>query len=164
MSQGNFQNAQNSQTLPQSSSQAVTTDPIRRISDLESLVEYLHSHIKQLESQLNQCVTSGRQTQSTVSKLEYGQQRLLNYTRTLEDYCLELDVSIRKRHMILTGIPEDPSEEPTSVEELDNENNSSATHKIALNTLLAIHDTLIFEDIDCAYHIGKKGTSPDQFL
>lgn len=118
------------------------TDPVKRISDLENSVEYLR----------------------TVSKLEQGQQRLLDYTRTLEDYCLELDVSVHKRHLILTGIPEDPTEEPINVDELDNENNANATHKIALGTLLSIHDTLVYEDIDCAYRIGKKSAKARPIL
>lgn len=109
-------------------------------------------------------ITFRRQTQSTVSKLEQGQQRLLNYTRTLEDCCLALDVSIRKRHLILTGITEDPTEEPGSAEELDNENNANATHKIALNTLLAIHDTLVYDDIGCAYRMGKKSAKARPIL
>lgn len=147
-------------TQPMVQSMGVSTppvEPIRRIADLEQSVEYLSSHIKQLETQIQTCVKNDKRTCESIFKLELGQRRLFHYTRTLEDYCLELDVTLRKKHLIITGIAEDPSENTPNEQNVDVENNLLATQNVVFKSLSAIHDTLNFDEIDCAYRIGKKG-------
>lgn len=149
---------------PMSMSQSTPSiDPVRRIADLEQSVDFLSSHIKQLQSQMQSCLTNEKRTHESISRLELGQRRLIHYTRTLEDYCLELDVSLRKKHLIVTGVPEDPSENPTE-QNLESEDNSLATQNVAFKWLMVIHDTLTFDEIDCAYRIGRKGTNSRSIL
>lgn len=79
------------------------------------------------------------------------------------DDCLELDVSIRKKHLIITGITEDASENAVQSDKPDSESNLLATQNVAFKALSAIHDTLSFDEIDCAYWIERKGQNPDLF-
>lgn len=73
-------------------------------------------------------------------------------------------MSIRKKHLILTGIPEDDSEQKSVADTSEGETDQFATHRVALKTLASIHDVLIFDDIDCAYRIGRKGAKPRPIL
>lgn len=131
-----------------------------RFSDLEQSVEHLSSYIKQLDTQLSNCVNSNKQMAQAISRLEVGQRCLLNYTRMLEDYCLELDVSMHKKTFNVTGIPEEANEYISNTENPDSESGSIATQNVIFNKLSQIHDTLTFDDIDCAICIGRKGTKP----
>lgn len=140
--------------------------PADKLSEMGNAIDLLNQHIKKLESQVNTCLNNDKITASILARLEAGQKRLLNYTRTLEDYCLELDVTIKKKHIILTGVPEDVSEQKslTDNSEGEGEIDQFATHRVALKTLVSIHDTLTFDDIDCAYRIGRKGNKPRPIL
>lgn len=91
----------------------------------------------------------------------------------LEKYCLELDVNIRKKHLILTGIDETPAQSNYGkTRPVDDEGNEMETEdsgynptlSIVFDTLHAIHDTLLIEDLDVAYRLGKKGPNPRPVL
>lgn len=145
-------------------SQLNQNNPTDKFSAMESSIEYLHNHIRHLETQVATCVKNDKITAAILSRLETGQKRLLNYTRTLEDYCLELDVLLRKKHLIVSGIPEDPTEIKSTTENLEAEFDQLATHRVVLKTLVQIHDILTFDDIDCAYRIGRRGTNAQPIL
>lgn len=49
------------------------SDPARRISDLENSVEHLSSHIKHLESIIQNCVKNDKRTSDSIQRLEIGQ-------------------------------------------------------------------------------------------
>lgn len=141
-----------------------TQPPFDKIPEMASAIDSLKTQIKNLESQITICWNNDKVTESVLARLEAGQKRLLNYTRTLEEYCLELDVTIRKKHLILTGIPEDISEQNSVTDNSEGETDPYATHRVALKTLVSIHDILNFDDIDCAYRLGRKGTKPRPIL
>lgn len=120
------------------------------------------------------CLETEKCTAAALARLEYDHTLLTNYAKSLEEYCLEIHLGLRKKHLILTGIPESPEEiantypksrsaeaKTDNPENAINENadeliQSNGTHEVALDTLVNIHDTLVYEDIDIAYRIGKK--------
>lgn len=134
------------------------------MADTANAIEALNAHVKKLEEQVNICLNNDRVTAAVLARLEAGQKRLLNYTRTLEDYCLELDMSVRKKHLILTGIPEDASEQISAADGSEVELDQYATHRVTLKVLTSINDVLILDDIDCAYRIGRKGVKARPIL
>lgn len=134
------------------------------MTETAKAIEELNAHIKKLEAQVNICLNNDRVTAAVLARLEAGQKRLLNYTKTLDDYCLEVDMSVRKKHLILTGIPEEASEQTSAADDSEGEPDLYATHRVALKVLASIHDVLIVDDIDCAYRIGRKGTKPRPIL
>lgn len=100
----------------------------RRVSDLEQSLQFQNSHVKQLETQMAKCLETEKHTATALARLEYDHSLLSNYTKSLEEYCLEIDLGLRKKHLILTGIPESPEENiyprpRTTVSELDNPEN-----------------------------------------
>lgn len=147
-----------------------------RVSELEQTTNFQGSHIEQLQTQISRCLTIEKNTATVLAKLEHEHSVLSNYTRSLEEYCLELDVGLRKKHLILTGILESDEElnrrprpdlDPDNPvnDEADEQIVSNHTHEIAFESLSAIHDTLTHEDIDLAYRIGrKKGDAPRPIL
>lgn len=152
-----------------------------RVSELEETTSFQGSHIAQLQSQISKCLATEKNTATVLTKLEHEYFVLTNYTKSLEEYCLEIDVGLRKKHLILTGIPESdeelnahrksrPDSDPDNPEHLDNEEAdeqivSNHTHEVAFERLSVIHDTLAHGDIDLAYRIGrKKGETPRPIL
>lgn len=133
---------------------------------------------EQLQTQMTKCLATEKRTASILSKLEHDHFVLSNYTRSLEEYCLEIDVGQRKKHLILTGIPEtneemdkrptpdpDNPDTPAKTDEADKQLVSNHTREVVLETLSIIHDTLTHDDIDIAYRIGrKKGDAPRPIL
>lgn len=147
-----------------------------RVAEHEQASNFQASHIEQLQTQISRCLTTEKNTALILAKLEYEHSVLTNYTRSLEEYCLEIDVGQRKKHLILTGIPETNEEfdrrpgsnsNPDDLENADADEQlvSNYTHEVVLETLSIIHDTLTHEDIDLAYRIGrKKGDAPRPIL
>lgn len=149
----------------------------RRVSELEQSLQFQSAQVKQLETQMLKWIDTEKRTASALARLKFEHSSLNNYAKSLEEYCLEIDMGLRKKHLILTGIPESPEEntnfptrpkpsnsDPDNPENLNDDvdadelNQANGTHEIALDTLANIHDTLVFEDIDLAYRIGKKKT------
>lgn len=81
-----------------------------RISDLEKNIEYYTGHVTLLEKQISKCIQNERSTVTALVRLESNYVSLCNYSNSLEDYCLELDIGSRKKHLMLTGIPETEEE------------------------------------------------------
>lgn len=109
----------------------------------------------------------------TLSNLQNSHNSLGHYTEVLEALCLELDTNSRRKHLILTGIPESKSEksvgnenndENSTVETPMEESTFDPCHAVAFETLSSIMDTLTQEDIDVAYRMGRKGTQPRPIL
>lgn len=149
-----------------------------RTSDIEKALEFCTKHVAQLEKQIYKCIKNECNTATALVRLEANYASLHNYTKSLEDYCLELDIGLRKKHLLITGIPETESEnrernrvttsDSTGTDIPENETEGgflNPTHELALATLSNIHDTILFDDIDVAYRIGrKKGSSPRPIL
>lgn len=55
------------------------------VAEMGSAIERLNAHVKKLESQITLCFNNDKITASVLARLEAGQKRLLNYTKTLED-------------------------------------------------------------------------------
>lgn len=86
----------------------------RRVSDLEQSMQFQSSHVKELETQMSKCLETEKRTAAALARLEYDHSLLTNYAKSLKEYCLEIDLGLRKKHLILTSIPESP-EEATNV-------------------------------------------------
>lgn len=56
------------------------------------------------------CLETEKRTAAALARLEYDHSLLGNYAKSLKEYCLEIDLGYRKKHRILTGIPELPEE------------------------------------------------------
>lgn len=69
-------------------------------------------------------------------------------------------VNSRKKHLILAGVPDKTQVDADGNEMEVAESNFNPTHAAAFSTLQTIHDTLVYEDIDLAYRVGRKGPSP----
>lgn len=148
-----------------------------RISDLEKALEYYTGHVMQLEKHISKCIHNKRGTASALVKLESEHASLCNYTKSLENYCLELDVGLHKKHLLLTEIPQTEEENrganwASTGENANNENSGNEagdgslhpTYELVLATLSNLQDTILFDDVDIAYRIGRmKGTTPDLY-
>lgn len=146
-------------------------DLIQKVSDLEKSLSRLHDHVRSQDKHISQCLKNERETASLLLKLQRDHSDLVKYASSLEEYCLELDVKSRKKHIILTNIEESPAERGEGdIEGAENnemeteESNFDPTHAVAYSTLQTIFETLVYEDIDIAYRIGKKGPSPRPIL
>lgn len=107
--------------------------PADKISEMGNAIDLLNQQVKKLELQVNTCMNNDKIAASILARGEAGQKRcLLNYTRTLEDYCLELDVSMRKKHIILTGVAEDVSEQKSVTENTEGEGETDNLQLIEL--------------------------------
>lgn len=123
----------------------------QRVIELEKSYSFFNSHIRRLENLLSQCLKTGKENAKALVKIEAAHFTLEKYTHSLEEYCLELDAGTRKKHLILTGVPESDKE----INGPDNDTQQCPTHEVAYGTLSSILDTLQFTDIDIAYRIGK---------
>lgn len=148
-----------------------------RVSELEKNIEYYTGHVTLLEKQISRCIQNEKNTATALVRLESNYTSLCNYTKSLEDYCLELDLGSRKKHLLLTGIPETEEEDRGAARAASNDNENdppdnegeggspNPTHELVLTTLSNIHDTILFDDIDVTYRIGrKKGPNPRPIL
>lgn len=142
---------------------------VSKVSELEKSLNYLHEHVKSQDKHISQCLQNEKETAALLLKLQRDHSDLVKYTGTLEEYCLELDIKCRKKHLILTGIEESQAEcklakgqslteDGTEMETEDA--NFKPTHAVAFSTLQTIFETLVYDDLDVAYRIGKKGPSP----
>lgn len=146
-----------------------------RFANYENTLEYLSSHVKQLDGQLAECINFSKQTAAALHRLQREHFSLAYYTEKLEKYCLELDSNSRKRHLIITGVTEEISEAGSGkapVEGAEGENSNeyqedssyNACHEVIFKFLSNILDTLNYEDIDIAFRVGKRGPSPRPIL
>lgn len=96
-----------------------------RILDLEKALGYHTEHVVNLEKQITKCIQNERNTASALTRLESNYVSLHNYTKSLEDYCLELDLGTQKKHLLLTGIPETEAESREKISPISGENTGS---------------------------------------
>lgn len=155
---------------------AMSADPgnlTSEMSEMKKSLNYLNEQVKIQGKQIAQCLKNEKDTAALLLKLQRDHSELVNYTGFLEEYCLDLDTKSRKKHLILTGIPEYQSENKTGrgpeTDEEGNEmeveeSNYNPTSGVALGVLQSIHETLSYEDIDVAYRVGKKGLGPRPIL
>lgn len=128
--------------------------------------------VKNQEKQIAQCIKNERDTASALLRLQRDYNELSKYTHSLEEYCLDLVVNLRKKHLILTGIDETPAESSSGRPRVDDDGNEmetgdsnyNPTLSVTLEVLQSIHDTLIIKDLDVAYRLGKKGPNPRAIL
>lgn len=143
-----------------------------KVCGIEKSINSLREQVKRQEKQIAQCIKNERDTAAALYKLQKDYNELARYTLTLEDYCLDLDVNMRKRHLILTGVEESVAESGNRNRAVDDDGNEMETEdsnfnptlSVAFDTLHAIHDVLLIEDIDFAYRLGRKGPSPRPIL
>lgn len=116
---------------------------VNKVSDLEHSLNYLHDHVKSQDSHISQCLKNEKETAAMLLKLQRDHSDLVKYTSTLEEYCLELDIKSRKKHLILTGIEETQAEsrlvkgqtQPEEGTDMETEDASfNATHGVAFST------------------------------
>lgn len=152
-----------------------------RILDLEKALEYYTEHVVQLEKQISKCMQNESNTAPSLVRLESNYASLHNYTKSLEDYCLVLDIGSHKKYLLLTGIPETEEENrsknkvaagdltgtdnPEIINENEDDGSLNPTHELVLSSLSNIQDTILYDDIDVACRIGrKKGSTPRPIL
>lgn len=82
----------------------------QRVTELEKSYTFFNSHIRQLESLLSQNLKTGKDNAKALLKIESTYTRLEKYVHSLEEYCLELDMGSRRKHLILTGVVETEKE------------------------------------------------------
>lgn len=149
------------------------TDLTNRVGDLERSLSYLHDHVKSQDKHISKCIKNEKETAALLLKLQRDHSDLVKYMGVLEEYCLELDVKSRKRHLILTGIEETEAEknhgknhapEDNGAEMETDESNFDPTHTLAFSTLQTICESIAYQDIDVAYRLGKCGPSPRPIL
>lgn len=159
------------------SSQSLPNDIASRFTNYENALENLSTHVKKLDSQLAECISYSKQTAASLHKLQREHTSLACYTEKLETYCLEVDSNSRKKHLVITGVLEENCETAAgkpSLEEGSNENPNhneyqeessfDASHGVAFKFLSNILDTLTYEDIDIAFRVGRRGTTPRPML
>lgn len=133
-----------------------------RVTELEKSYTFFNTHIRQLEMLLSQNLKSSKDNAKALFKIESSYNHLEKYVHSLEDYCLELDMGLRRKHLILTGVTETEKEKNGP----DENNTQCPTHEVAFETLSNLVDTLLFNDIDVAYRIGRTpvGDKPRPLL
>lgn len=107
--------------------QSLPEDIATHFANYENTLEYLSSHVKQLDGQLADCISFSKQTAAALHKLQREHFSLAYYTEKLEKYCLDLDSNSRRKHLIITGVTEELCETASSkvlTEEGRNENSS----------------------------------------
>lgn len=144
-----------------------------KVCGIEKSIESLRDHVKKQDKQITLCLQNERDTAAALLNLQKDYNDLLKYASSLEEYCLDLDVNLRKKHLILTGIDETPAESnfgrTRAVDDDGNEmetedSNFNPTLSLVFDMLHAIHDTLLIEDLDVAYRLGRKGPNPRPIL
>lgn len=80
-----------------------------KVSGIEKSLDSLPELVKNQEKQIVQCQKNERDMAAMLFKLQKYYNDLSMYTQCLEDYCLDLDVNLRKKHLIMTGIKETPA-------------------------------------------------------
>lgn len=146
---------------------------VNEVSEIKQSLNQLREHSRLQDKQIAQCLKNERETAALLLKLQRDHSDLVKYTGSLEEYCLELDTKSRKKHLILTGVTETPAESKSgrgvSSETDDNEmeteeNNFSPTHAAAFSVIQTILDTMVYDDIDVVYRVGRKGSGPRPIL
>lgn len=144
-----------------------------KVCDIEKSFDSLREQVKRQDKQIAQCLKNERDTAAALLKLQKDYNELSKYTSSLEEYCLDLDANIRKKHLILTGIEETSAETTSGKDraadeqgaEMETEDSGyNPTLSVAFDILHAIYDTLLIEDLDLAYRLGKKGPNPRPIL
>lgn len=146
------------------------------VSEIKQSLNQLREHVRLQDKHIAQCLKNEKETATLLLKLQRDHSDLVKYTGSLEEFCLELDTKCRKKHLILTGVTETPAEsksgrgsgpqqdENESNEMETEENNFSPTHAAAFTVLQSIYDILVYDDIDVAYRVGRKGSGPRPIL
>lgn len=127
----------------------------QRVIELEKSYTFFNTHFRQLESLLSQSLKTGKDNAKALLKIESAYSRLEKYVHSLEEYCLELDMGSRRKHLILTGVTETENEKKRP----DENNQQCPSHEAAFAILSDLVDTLLFNDIDVAYRIGRTPLS-----
>lgn len=111
--------------------------------ELRASLDHAHYNIEQLHKQMMNLEAKQTHQAKTIDKLSAAYQDLQDYTADLEDYILSVDVSSRKKNLIITGLDE-------------NLNETSETIIVRLFGIFSNYvDTLERSDFDLAYRIGK---------
>lgn len=150
-----YQGTQQTDSSPEQNFYMAVT---KHMNHVNNMLRYHGDMFGELKGQVSTVNDQQLSLAAKFSQLERRYAELCSYTRYLEEYCLELDVNSRKAHIILTGVSEDPSESAADTW------NSKATHDKSVEILSSICDTVVSNDLEATYRIGKPGKNPRPIL
>lgn len=139
----------------------------QKMANYEKTLSCVSNQDEDLDSHLAKIQKAWEETTAALSKLQSNHNSLVHFTGVLESYCLELDTNSRRKHLILTGIQEvrNEGDNVTEAEETSMEESTfDPCKQLVFETLSTIMDTLIIDDIDVAYRVGRRGTQPRPIL
>lgn len=108
--------------------------------ELRKSVNLAHHNNRLTQEQVSTCITDLRKNEDRVLSLEQELRSMKAYVEELEEYCISLDVAVRKHHLIISGI---------------NEAKDESVNLSALRVLQVCFPGLEIVDIDYAYRIGN---------
>lgn len=86
------------------------------VLEIKQSLNQLREHVRLQDKHIAQCLKNEKGTAALLLKLQRDHSDLVKYTGSLEEYCLELDAKSRKKHLVLTGVPETAAENKLSVD------------------------------------------------
>lgn len=112
------------------------------VEDLRLSLDFAHHNIELLREQHKHLSHKQASQSRSLADLQQSYADLFDYTHDLEEYVLSIDVNIRKKNLIVSGIAESPNETSQSL--------ISSLHEIFVEYI----DTLEEDDFDLAFRLG----------
>lgn len=112
----------------------------KELEDLKASIDLAHHNNNLTQEQVSGCIRKQKDTDELVTKLQNELREIQNYTRVLEDYCISLDMAVRKHHLILTGVKEFKNE---------------SLAIICFRVLQVCYPAIDVTDIDYCYRLGS---------
>lgn len=111
----------------------------RELEEMKNSLEMAHQANRVTQNQVGGCIHDLKKAIGRIDNLEKQMTNLRIYASELEEYCISLDITIRKHHILLTGVAE-CSDEMVNIE--------------AYRVLHTCYPELELLDIDYSYRIG----------
>lgn len=108
--------------------------------ELKKSVNLSHHNNRLTQEQVSTCITDLRKNEDRIANLERELKSVKVYVEELEEYCISLDIAVRKHHLIISGV---------------NKAKDETVNLTAVRVLQSCFAGLEIADVDYAYRIGN---------
>lgn len=122
----------------------MAAEVLRELEELKKSIGLAHQNNQLTQTQVSGCIQELKSNNSRISDLEGEIKSMRAYLEAIEEYCVSLDIAVRKHHLMLSGVAESKDE---------------SVNLTTLRVLQTCFSALEITDIDYSYRIGAFNTS-----
>lgn len=88
----------------------IAAEVLRELEDLKKSIGLAHQNNQLTQTQVSGCIRDLKTNNTRISDLEKEIISMRAYLEELEEYCVSLDIAVRKHHLMLSGVAESKDE------------------------------------------------------